>query len=254
MLRQEVVPMTRIRLDISYDGSSYGGFQSQINAPTIQDKLEKALAVIYKEPLRIYGAGRTDAGVHARGQSAHYDAPFEITVERLPAAFNALLPPDIVVCNAMSVSQEFHARFSALRKRYSYTLDRAPYPQVMQRLYSYHYSGPLNIEDIAEAACLLEGSHDFQAFQASGSPMQSTVRTLYCVEVEEITEEKLLRLIFEGSGFLYRMARMLAGSLIRVGQGKLSPAAVAAALEGRNPGAAGPTAPPHGLCLEKVYY
>lgn len=246
--------MSRIRLDISYDGSNYGGFQSQINAPTIQDELEKALAAIYKVPLRIHGAGRTDAGVHARGQSAHYDAPFEIAVGRLPAAFNALLPPDIVVFKAAPVPHDFHARFSALRKTYSYTLDRASYPQVLRRLYAYHYSGPFNSLAVARAARLLEGSHDFRAFRAAGSPVKSTVRTLYRVELEEIPGEKLLRLTFEGSGFLYRMARLLAGSLLRVGRGRLAPAAVAAALEGRNPEAAGPSAPPHGLCLEKVYY
>ncbi len=246
--------VSRIRLDISYDGSGYSGFQSQINAPTVQDELEKALGAIYKEPLRINGAGRTDAGVHARGQSAHYDAPFEIAIERLPAAFNALLPSDIVVYNAAPVSQDFHARLSALRKLYSYTLDRAPYPQVMRRLYSYHYSGSFNRPAAAEAARFLEGSHDFRAFQASGSPVQSTERILYRVGLEEISGEKLLRLTFEGSGFLYRMVRLLVGSLLRVAREKLAPSDIAAALEGMNPEAAGPSAPAHGLCLEKVYY
>jgi tRNA pseudouridine38-40 synthase len=246
--------MFRIRLDISYDGTGYGGFQTQKNAPTIQDELEKALAVIYKQPLRIAGAGRTDAGVHARGQVAHYDAPFEIPAVRLPAALNALLPSDIVVIKAAPAAPDFHARFNASRKIYSYTLDRASYPQVMRRLYSHHIPGPFNKQAVAEAARLLEGNHDFQAFQAAGSPTQSTVRTLYRVGLVEFTEEKLLLLTFEGNGFLYRMVRLLAGSLLRVGRGKLAPAAVAAALEGRSPEAAGPTAPPQGLCLEKVIY
>ena len=166
--------MFRIRLDISYDGTGYGGFQTQKNAPTIQDELEKALAVIYKQPLRIAGAGRTDAGVHALGQVAHYDAPFEIPAVRLPAALNALLPSDIVVIKAAPAAPDFHARFNASRKIYSYTLDRASYPQVMRRLYSHHIPGPFNKQAVAEAARLLEGTHDFQAFQAAGSPTQST--------------------------------------------------------------------------------
>ncbi len=246
--------MIRIRLDISYDGTGYSGFQTQINATTIQGELEKALAIIYKEPLRITGAGRTDAGVHARGQVAHFDAPFEIPARRLPAALNALLPRDIVVFKAAPAAADFHACFNASRKIYSYTMDRAAYPQVLRRLYSHHYSGPFNKQAVLEAAGLLEGTHDFQAFQAAGSPTQSTVRTLYRVELVEVAKEKLLQLTFEGNGFLYRMIRLLTGSLLRVGRGKLRPAAIAAALEGRNEEAAGPTAPPQGLCLEKVIY
>ena len=246
--------MFRIRLDISYDGTGYGGFQIQKNAPTIQGEVEKALAAIYKKPLRITGAGRTDAGVHARGQVVHFDAPFEIPAARLPAAMNALLPPAIVVFEAASAAPDFHARFSATRKIYSYTLDRAGYPQVLRRLYSHHFPGPFNRQAVTETARLLEGTHNFQAFRAAGSTVQSTVRTLYRVELQEFLEEKLLLFTFEGNGFLYRMARLLTGSLLRVGRGKLDLAAVAAALEGQNPGAAGPTAPPQGLCLEKVIY
>jgi|LFRM01.1.fsa_nt_gb tRNA pseudouridine38-40 synthase len=246
--------MFRIRLGISYDGTGYGGFQIQDNAPTIQGELEKALAVIYKQPLRITGAGRTDAGVHALGQAAHYDAPFEIPSSRLPAALNALLPEDIVVFKAEPAAPDFHARFSALRKIYSYTLDRAAYPQVMRRRYSCHLPGPFNQDAVREACRLLEGTHDFRAFQATGSPVQYTERTLYRVELVELAGEKLLRLIFEGDGFLYKMVRLMVGSLLRVGQGKLEPAAVSSALEGRRPGAVGPTAPPQGLCLEKVIY
>ena len=169
---------------------------------------------------------------------------------RLPAALMPL-PSDIVVIKRRR-QRQFHA-VRASRKIYSYTLDRASYPQVMRRLYSIIF-GPFNKQAVAGAARLLEGNHDYQAFQAAGSPTQSTVRTLYRVGLVEFTEEKLLLLTFEGNGFLYRMVRLLAGSLLRVGRGKLAPAAVAAALEGRSPEAAGPTAPPQGLCLEKVIY
>lgn len=246
--------MDRIRLDISYDGTCYGGFQIQRNAPTIQEELEKALALVYKKPLRITGAGRTDAGVHARGQTVHFDAPFKIPAGRLPAALNTRLPSDIVVFKATPVDLDFHARSSALRKIYSYTVDRAPYPRVMLRRYAYHFSGPLNREAVVDAAHLLTGMHDFKFFQVSGSPKQSTVRTLYRVEMEEYDDSKTLLFVFEGSGFLYRMARLLTGSLLRVGRGKLGAPDIAAALEGRKQDAAGPTAPPQGLCLEKVIY
>lgn len=246
--------MHHISLVVSYEGTNYGGFQIQKNAPTIQGELEKALVVIYKEPLRITGAGRTDAGVHARGQVIHYDAPFEIPVSRLPAAFNVLLPSDIVVLKAAPAAPSFHACFSAKRKVYSYTLDRAPYPQVMRRRFTYHLPGAFNGAAVKKAVPLLEGTHDFQAFQAAGSPTRNTVRILYRVDLKELPGEKLLRFTFEGNGFLYRMVRLLVGSLLRVGREKLEPAAIAAALEGDCPEAVGPTAPPQGLCLEKVIY
>lgn len=246
--------MNKIKLHISYDGTRYSGFQIQDNAPTIQGELEKALAVIYKQPVRLTGAGRTDAGVHARGQAAHYEAPFPIAVSNLPAALNAALPGDIVITGAEAVPADFHARFQARRKIYSYTIDRALYPRPMLRLYSYHFPGFLDLESMRAGTMLLQGRHDFAAFQAAGSSVRDTVRTLYRVELQNLPPEQLLKLEFEGDGFLYKMVRQLAGSLLRIGQGKLTVKELAAALEGACPSAAGPTAPPHGLCLERVVY
>lgn len=246
--------MDQIRLEVSYDGTAYGGFQIQKNAPTIQGELEKALAVIYKEPLRITGAGRTDAGVHARGQVAHYAPPFAIPAPRLPAALNVLLPDDIVVLKAAAAGPDFHACYDARRKIYRYTLDRAHYPQVMRRRFAYHFPGAFDRPLVEEAARMLRGTHNFQAFRAAGSAVRSTVRTLYRVRLESLPQEQLLQFTFEGDGFLYRMVRMLVGSLLRVSRGRLQPEAVAAALVGECPQAAGPTAPPQGLCLEKVIY
>ncbi|MEW5783735.1 MAG: tRNA pseudouridine(38-40) synthase TruA [Bacillota bacterium] len=246
--------MQNIRLEITYDGTAYSGFQIQENAPTIQGELERALVTIYKQKVRLIGAGRTDAGVHARGQAAHFIAPFTVPLERLPAALNSLLGSDIVVTDAAAVSPDFHARHDAKRKLYSYTLDRALYPRVMLRRFSLHYPEPLDLERIVEAASLLEGKHDFRAFQAAGSAVRDTVRTLHRVELRNLQDEQLLKLFFEGDGFLYRMVRLLTGSLLRVGAGKLDRADLAAALRGQNRAAAGPTAPPHGLCLERVVY
>ena len=192
--------------------------------------------------------------MHARGQAAGYTAPFHIPVERLPAAINSLLQPDIVVTRAAPTPPDFHARYSARRKIYSYTIDRAAYPQVLLARYAHHCPGPLNLTAIAEAARLLEGRHDFRAFQASGSEVRDTVRTLCRVELQELPGKRLLRLFFEGDGFLYRMVRLLAGSLLRVGRDRLKPTDLKLALEGRFPEAAGPTVPPRGLCLEQVIY
>ncbi len=239
---------------ITYDGTCYSGFQFQENALTIQEVLERALGVIYKQPLRINGAGRTDAGVHARGQAATFRAPFRVEAEKLPHALNCLLPSDIVVTGAVEVSENFHARFQAGRKIYSYTLDRAPFPQVTKRLYSLHHPGDLNLEIMRDAAKQFTGKHDFKAFRAAGSPVSDTTRTLYSVKLKEVAEEQLVIIYFEGSGFLYRMARILTGSLLRAGTGTLSPEQIKATLEGQYPGGAGPTAPAHGLCLEKVIY
>lgn len=246
--------MSDLSLKVSYDGTGYGGFQVQKNAPTIQGELEKALAVIYKEPLRVTGAGRTDAGVHALGQVVHYRAPFEIPCGKLPAALNVLLPPDIVVLKARPVAPGFHACFSAKGKVYRYTLDRAFYPQVMRRRFAYHFPGVFDRQSVERAAKLVEGTHDFGAFRVAGSSVRSTVRTLYRVSLDELSAKEIIALTFEGSGFLYRMVRMLVGSLLRVARGRLEPEDIAAALSGDRPEAAGPTAPPQGLCLEKVIY
>lgn len=246
--------MTNIRLDITYDGTDYSGFQIQENAPTIQGEIERALAIIYKQPVRLAGAGRTDAGVHARGQVAAYSAPFEVFIDRLPAAINSSLPAGIVVTGASPVPPGFHPRFDAVRKIYSYTIDRDPYPRVMLRRYSLHHPGPLNLHLMRHAAISIQGKHDFKVFQASGGTDGDTVRTLFRVELREDAGERLLRLTFEGDGFLYRMVRLITGSLLRVGRAQLDPGDLLLALQGEKPDVAGPTAPPQGLCLEKVIY
>lgn len=239
---------------ISYDGTNYSGFQIQENASTVQGELEKALGVIYKEPVRVAGAGRTDSGVHALGQAASFDAPFRIEPVSLPKALNTLLPPDIVVTGAEEVSSDFHARFACRGKIYSYTLDRAPHPRVLNRLYSLHLPDQLDIAMMCRAAQLFVGEHDFKAFQAKGTIIDDTVRRLKRVEVVNLPEEEKLIIYFEGEGFLYRMVRLIMGTLIRAAEGKLSLDEIERALAGDNPDAVGPTAPAHGLCLEKVLY
>ncbi len=241
-------------LRITYDGTNYSGFQIQENAYTVQEALERALKIIYKQPVRITGAGRTDSGVHARGQIANFKAPFHIDDENLPHALNTLLPPDLVINRTLRVEDSFHARFDARRKLYSYTLDRAPFPQVMKRLYSWHIPDKLNLNKMREAALLFEETHDFKAFQAAGSKVTETERTLYRVGIKDFPQEQLLVISFEGSGFLYRMVRMITGTLVRAGLESLSLPEIMKALSGSNPAAVGPTSPAWGLCLEKVIY
>ncbi len=246
--------MANTLIRISYDGTNYGGFQIQLNAPTIQEKLERALTVIYKQPMRIAGAGRTDSGVHARGQAANFSAPFFIDTEKLPHAINALLPADIVVTEAVLVRDDFHARYDASGKLYSYLIDQAAFPRVMQRLYSWHMPDPLNLEKMRKAALLFEGTHDFKAFQAAKGKVVDTVRTMSRVEINNLPGLELLLFEFEGSGFLYHMVRLMTGTLIRAGKGSLELQEIEATLHGINPTAVGPTAPAHGLCLERVDY
>jgi tRNA pseudouridine38-40 synthase len=246
--------MSNTVITISYDGTAYSGFQIQANANTVQAELERALAVIYKEPVRIHGAGRTDAGVHALGQVANFNAPFRIGTDKLPHALNCLLPNDIVVTAAHDVGDGFHARFDAGGKVYSYSIDRALHPQVLMRFYSWHMPEPLNLDKLRAAARLFEGTHDFRAFQAAGTTITDTVRTIYSVSVSDNLNDQTLIFTFKGRGFLYRMVRMITGTMIRVGKGVLSLSEVEAALAGSNPSASGPTAPPHGLCLDKVFY
>jgi tRNA pseudouridine38-40 synthase len=246
--------MFNVLIRIGYDGAAYSGFQIQENVPTVQGEIEKALAVIYKEPLRLIGAGRTDAGVHAREMIANYHAPFNIDLDKIPHALNCLLPDSIVVHGASAAKPEFHARFDAKGKIYSYTIDQSEYPQIQKRLYSWHLPGPLELKAMDRAAILFKGSHDFAFFQASGSTITDTVRTIYRVELQWLPAEKILIITFEGNGFLYRMVRLITGSLVRIGKGELTEKQVKAALDLKDRSAVGPTAPAHGLCLEKVLY
>ncbi len=243
-----------LRLTLAYDGTAYSGFQWQKNADTIQDRLEKALEVLYKRSIRVAGAGRTDAGVHARGQVVTCIAPAIIPPERLPLAINSVLPEDIIVTGAEVVPEKFHARFNARRKIYSYNVDLARYPRMMLRRYTYHHPDLLNVNEIQKASSIFEGRHDFRSFRAGGSAVRRTERILNRVLGDYKPDEELLSLIFEGEGFLYKMVRLLTGTLLRVGRGEISREEAAAALRGENPAAVGPTAPARGLCLEKVIY
>jgi len=247
--------LRNIKLTVAYDGTNYHGFQEQrgTGLATVQEELEARLERLTGRRTQIIGAGRTDSGVHARGQVVNFDAAgWPIPVQRIPLALNGILPGDITVTDAVEVPRDFHARFSARAKTYRYSIWNARIPSPFHRLYSTFVPVPLDDGAMAAAALLLLGRHDFKCFQASGSTVRDTVREIYQAEVER--EGAMLHFIFCGSGFLYNMVRIMAGTLVQVGMGKVEPEIVNQALESRVRVAAGPTLPPQGLCLESVEY
>ncbi|MEW6725608.1 MAG: tRNA pseudouridine(38-40) synthase TruA [Bacillota bacterium] len=247
--------MRNIKLVLAYDGTAYCGFQVQRGSglPTIQETLEKCLASLAHTETQVTAAGRTDAGVHARGQVVNFHTgTWNIPTERIVPALNSVLPPDIAAVSAQEVPFDFHARYSAVSKTYSYTIDNGPVPSPFWRFYSYYVRHPLDEGRMKAATAFLLGEHDFSSFQAAGRPVKSAVRTIYRAEVTR--DGRLVRLEIEGNGFLYQMVRIIAGTLIRVGLGRWPPERVGDILAARSRAAAGPTAPPQGLCLEYVKY
>lgn len=246
--------MGTIKLTLQYDGTGYAGFQRQPNGVTIQERLEEALRAVAGEPdLRIgAAAGRTDAGVHARGQVVHFQTDSRIPPDRWPYALNQHLPPDIVAVGAEVVPDGFHARYWARSKRYRYTVECAPFPSPLSRLYAYHWNRPLDVRRMREAAQLLAGRHDFAAFRSAGGAAKTSVRTISLLRVSEAAPFLLMDVAADG--FLYNMVRIIAGTLIEVGAGRRSLEEVRRALETGDRRFAGRTLPPHGLCLEAVEY
>lgn len=244
--------MRRIHLIVEYDGTAYAGWQRQANAMTVQEKLERAILKLTGEELCVSGASRTDAGVHALGQSAHFDTESRIPADKFSFALNTMLPPDIRVTRSEEVPLEFHARFSTRGKRYRYLFHAAPHAGALTRNTHAHVIYPLDVEKMQAEAQDLVGTHDFAAFAASGSVVKDTVRTIYRAEVTR--EGREIRLIVEGSGFLYNMVRIIAGTLIGVGSGKLEPGAFRRAIASGDRLDLGITAPAHGLTLMEVFY
>ncbi|MFB0637687.1 tRNA pseudouridine(38-40) synthase TruA [Bacillus rugosus] len=244
----------RLKCTISYDGHLFNGYQVQPGKRTVQDELEKALAVLHKSKDRIpvVSSGRTDSGVHAAGQVIHFDTPLSIPAERWPYALNALLPDDIAVKQAEIADDGFHARFSAVKKEYRYFVYTEKYPDVFKRHYAYHFSYHLNVQNMREAAKHLIGTHDFTSFCATKTEVQDKVRTIYELDWTETDDGLQMRIT--GSGFLYNMVRIIVGTLLDAGIGKISPADVKSMLEAKDREAAGRTAPGHGLYLWNVYY
>ena len=244
--------MARIRLTVEYDGTNYSGWQRQENAVSVQQRLEEALSKLLRAEIRVTGASRTDAGVHALGQTAHFDTDSRIPPEKYAFALNTMLPDDIRVRASMAAAPDFHARFDARAKIYRYLIWNSPHASALLRLSHAHVMYPLDAARMDEEARSVIGTHDFKAFAASGSVAKDTVRVIHDCRVARAGGEVML--LVRGSGFLYNMVRILAGTAIQVGCGKLEPGAIARVLDGKSRLSLGVTAPPHGLTLMRVFY
>lgn len=244
--------MANLKLTVAYDGTRFSGFQRQPGRQTVQGVLEEVLGELAGREVQVFGAGRTDAGVHARAQVVHLDWPGPVPWQRLPQVLLRRLPDDVAVLDAAPAAEDFHARYSAVGKCYRYTVDRSPVPDVFRRRYAYHEPRPLAVDAMRAAAEQLEGTHDFTSFCAAATPVSNKVRTVYAVRLAE--EGSLLHVYVIGDGFLYQMVRIMVGTLVEVGLGRRSPSAVGEILAARDRRRAGVTAPAKGLTLWEVYY
>ena len=244
--------MRKIKIVLEYDGSRFGGWQLQKNATTIQGKLEEALGRVLGEKVRVHGAGRTDAGVHALGQVAHFEIKNSLPLKNIQAGGNRYLPPEIVIRRIETAPPDFHARYRAREKIYRYLIYRRKMPSPFRQNRAYHYPYPLDLKKMHRGARFLTGRHDFAAFAASGSSVRDTTRHLTGLKISD--QGELLTLEFRADGFLYKMVRNIVGTLLKVGQGKISPEELKAIRESRDRRRAGPTAPPDGLYLVRVIY
>jgi len=247
--------MRNIRLTIQYDGTNYLGWQKQAGTDrTIQSIIERALKQILQESVRVTGAGRTDSGVHARRQTANFKTRSPISLRKLQHGLNALLPDDIKILSAANVRPDFHSRYHAKEKTYQYTILNRPYGDVFYRNLAYHYGiAKLDVSRMRAAARLLSGKHDFTSFRASGTSRSiSNVRLIRRISISHKGGFIVIRVT--GEGFLYKMVRGIAGTLIEIGRGKLPVSSIRSILSAKDRTIAGPTAPARGLCLLRVRY
>jgi len=251
--------MRMLKLTVAYDGSVYVGWQRQADGTSIQGLIEEALARIEGQPVTVTGAGRTDAGVHALGQVASARVATTHSGETYVRALNAALPEDVRVRSVEEVPEAFHARFDARAKTYRYRILNGPVASPFEMRYAWHVTYPLDLDAMRTALAHCEGEHDFAAFQAAGSVVSGTVRTIHRATLDETTSgvdpaTPMLTLTFTGDGFLRHMVRTLTGTLVEVARGRRPAGDLPRLLESRDRAQAGETAPPHGLFLVEVTY
>ncbi|MGI8387039.1 tRNA pseudouridine(38-40) synthase TruA [Robertmurraya sp. P23] len=245
--------MTRYKCKISYDGTAFHGYQVQPNKRTVQSELEAALKKLHKgREVKVTSSGRTDAGVHAKGQVIHFDSNLNIPLSKWQLALHAALPSEIAILAVEEVDQGFHARFDAGGKEYRYFIDSRKIRDPFQRNYSYHFPFPLDLDSMKEACVHFIGEYDFTSFCSAKTEVMDRVRTIYDLDISSEGEQLVLR--FRGNGFLYNMVRIIVGTLIQVGNGDITPDSIPGIIEKRDRTFAGKTAPPQGLYLWEVFY
>ena len=245
--------MKRYRVWVSYDGTAYHGWQSQDGTDTIEGRLKEALRDLFGVEIEVIGASRTDAGVHALSNVAVFDAETRMPAEKICYALNQRLPEDIRVWKSEEVEEDFHPRHTDVEKTYIYRIHDSRIPNPLMTRYAYHTYLPLDVEKMNEAAQKLVGEHDFAAFCASGSQAKTTVRTILGIAVTR-EGDRMIQIRVRGTGFLYNMVRIIAGTLFEIGAGRRDAECISRALLSGNRTDAGPTAPPCGLCLEEIVY
>ena len=241
----------RLMAVVEYDGTDYLGFQVQARGRTVQGEIERALRAVTQEEIRIIGAGRTDAGVHARGQVIAFNTAWRHSIEELQHALNAVLPKDIAVRELRPVAKGFHPRFDAVSREYRYTVLNQRWRSPLARRFAYHFPQSLDVAAMNEAAGTLVGTHDFAAFGRAPQG-DNTVRQVHRAQCT--SEEPFVYFDITANAFLYRMVRRLVGTLLRVGTGELSPQGFEEILQAADGERASKAVPAHGLCLIRVNY
>lgn len=244
--------MKRVKLVVAYDGTNYHGWQVQDNGITIEEVLNRTISELVQEDIKVIGASRTDAGVHACGNVAVFDTESRIPGDKFSFALNQRLPENIRIQESCEVDADFHPRYADTVKTYEYNILNRRFELPSKRLYAAFCYYPMDIERMNQAAAYLVGEHDFKSFCSAGAQVQTTVRTIYAVNVTK--EDDMVHIRITGNGFLYNMVRIIAGTLMQVGTGLMEPERVKEILEARDRSKAGPTAVAKGLTLVEIRY
>lgn len=244
--------MRNIKLIMEYDGTSYAGWQRQKNSISIQNVIEETLEKIIGAYTETFGSSRTDAGVHAKGFVCNFFTESKIPADRFSQVLNSRLPKDIIILSSQEVEENFHARYSSIGKRYTYTVLNRELPSAIYRNYVYHFKYKLDIEKMIEASKYFIGTHDFSAFKSNGSSVKTSVRTITQLDIKN--SEDIIQFIISGDGFLYNMVRIIVGTLLKVGIGKIKASDIQEIILSKSRHRASNCVPASGLCLDEVFY
>lgn len=246
--------MVRYKAIIAYDGTNFHGFQRQPKGRTVQEEIEKTLTKMASKRIEIHGSGRTDAGVHALGQVIHFDFPYERPLEKMRFGLDTQTPDDIAVKNVEIVAEDFHCRYLVKEKTYEFRVDIGKPRSPFRRFYASYYPYPINVEKIQRALPDFLGTHDFTSFCSTGSSVDDKTRTIYeaNLQVSEAGDELIFT--FRGDGFLYKMIRIMVGTLLKIGNNRMPEDGIPAIIAAKDRNLAGPTAHPEGLYLKEVSY